>query len=248
MYSRGSIKGRMIQSITWLLQWFPMISAPLGFIPFVELLLLFSHSVMSDSFETSWIVTVRLLCPWDFPGKNAGVGCHFLIWGIFLAQRLSLHLLCWRRFLTAETSGKLPMHNPFPLSMGWTYWLTSNKWNVILGLGYRRLWLPQYFSFLLAVIYSCLLACLLTFCKMLYGYTYMTRTARDLHQQLMRSESLRLMDHRNLILPTTMQVSLKVYSFSQALCNCSLGRDSDPRSPFGDPAKCDPWPTETVRS
>ena len=22
-----------------------------------------------------------LLCPWDFPGKNTGVGCHFLLWG-----------------------------------------------------------------------------------------------------------------------------------------------------------------------
>ena len=21
----------------------------------------------------------RLLCPWDFPGKNTGVGCHFLL-------------------------------------------------------------------------------------------------------------------------------------------------------------------------
>ena len=21
---------------------------------------------------------VRLLCPWDFPSKNAGMGCHFL--------------------------------------------------------------------------------------------------------------------------------------------------------------------------
>ena len=23
----------------------------------------------------------RLFCPWDSPGKNTGVGCHFLIWG-----------------------------------------------------------------------------------------------------------------------------------------------------------------------
>ena len=28
----------------------------------------------------------RLLCPWDFPGKNTGVGCHALFHGIFLAQ------------------------------------------------------------------------------------------------------------------------------------------------------------------
>ena len=35
----------------------------------------------------------RLLCPWDFPSKNTGVGCHFLLQGIFLIQGLNLHLL-----------------------------------------------------------------------------------------------------------------------------------------------------------
>ena len=25
---------------------------------------------------TPWTVVARLLCPWDSPGKNAGVGCH----------------------------------------------------------------------------------------------------------------------------------------------------------------------------
>ena len=28
----------------------------------------------------------RLLCPWDFPGKNTGVCCHFLLQGIFPTQ------------------------------------------------------------------------------------------------------------------------------------------------------------------
>ena len=28
----------------------------------------------------------RLLCSWDFPGKNTGVVCHFLLQGIFLTQ------------------------------------------------------------------------------------------------------------------------------------------------------------------
>ena len=28
--------------------------------------------------------TARFLCPWDSPGKNTGVGCHFLLQGIFL--------------------------------------------------------------------------------------------------------------------------------------------------------------------
>ena len=26
-------------------------------------------------------MSVRFLCPWDFPGKNTGVGCHFLLRG-----------------------------------------------------------------------------------------------------------------------------------------------------------------------
>ena len=31
----------------------------------------------------------RLLCAWDFPGKNTGVVCHFLLQGIFPTQRLN---------------------------------------------------------------------------------------------------------------------------------------------------------------
>ena len=35
----------------------------------------------------------RSICPWDFPGKNTGVGCHFLYQGIFLTQGSNPHLL-----------------------------------------------------------------------------------------------------------------------------------------------------------
>ena len=31
----------------------------------------------------------RLLCPWDLPGKNTGVGCHSLLQGIFPTQGLN---------------------------------------------------------------------------------------------------------------------------------------------------------------
>ena len=34
-------------------------------------------------FETPELQPTRLLCTWDFPDKNAGVGCHFLLPGIF---------------------------------------------------------------------------------------------------------------------------------------------------------------------
>ena len=32
----------------------------------------------------------------DFPGKNTGVGCHFLLQGIFLTQGANPHLLHWQ--------------------------------------------------------------------------------------------------------------------------------------------------------
>ena len=31
--------------------------------------------------------------PWDFPGKNTGVGCHFLLQGVFSTQGMTLQLL-----------------------------------------------------------------------------------------------------------------------------------------------------------
>ena len=41
----------------------------------------------------------RLLCPWDFPGKNTGVGYHFLLQGIFLTQGLNQSVLHYRQIL-----------------------------------------------------------------------------------------------------------------------------------------------------
>ena len=37
-------------------------------------------------FATPWTQPVRLLCLWDSPGKNTGVGCHFLLQEIFPTQ------------------------------------------------------------------------------------------------------------------------------------------------------------------
>ena len=37
-----------------------------------------------------------ILCLWDFPSKNTGVGCHFLLQGIFLTQGSNLCLLIWQ--------------------------------------------------------------------------------------------------------------------------------------------------------
>ena len=47
-------------------------------------------SVVSNS-ATLWTVA---RCPLDSSSKNAGVGCHALLWGIFLTQGSNLCLLC----------------------------------------------------------------------------------------------------------------------------------------------------------
>ena len=58
-----------------------------------------SHSVMSDSFQPHGLPLARLLCPWNFPGQNTGVGCHFLLHSIFPSQGLNPGLLLSRQIL-----------------------------------------------------------------------------------------------------------------------------------------------------
>ena len=49
-------------------------------------------SVVSGSSRPHGRQPVRLLCPWDFPGKNAGVDCHFLLQEIFPTKGSYPHL------------------------------------------------------------------------------------------------------------------------------------------------------------
>ena len=58
-----------------------------------------AHSVVSYSLQPYGLQLARLLCSWDFPGKNTEVGCHFLLQGTFLTQGLNPHLLLDRWIL-----------------------------------------------------------------------------------------------------------------------------------------------------
>ena len=49
-------------------------------------------SVMSDSLQPHGLQPARLLCPWNSPGKNTGVGCHALLQGIFPTQGANSNL------------------------------------------------------------------------------------------------------------------------------------------------------------
>ena len=62
-------------------------------------------SVVSDSVRPHRRQPTRLLSPWDSLGTNTGVGCHFLLQGIFLAQGWNLRLLC----LLCWQAGSLPL-------------------------------------------------------------------------------------------------------------------------------------------
>ena len=42
-----------------------------------------ARSGVPNSLQLHELQPTRLLCPWDFPGKNSKVGCHFLLQGIF---------------------------------------------------------------------------------------------------------------------------------------------------------------------
>ena len=48
---------------------------------------------MSNYWWPHGLQTTRLLCPWDSPSKNIGVGCHFLLQGISLTQESNPCLL-----------------------------------------------------------------------------------------------------------------------------------------------------------
>ena len=55
-------------------------------------------------------VPTRLLHPWNFPGKNTGVGCHFLLQGIFLTQGSNPGLPHCRQTLYPQSHQR----SPFP--------------------------------------------------------------------------------------------------------------------------------------
>ena len=65
----------------------------------------------------------RLLCPWDSPGKNTGVGGHSLLQVIFLTQGSNPHLVHCRQTLPSEPSGKeeLYLQGDVPAEVRWNH-------------------------------------------------------------------------------------------------------------------------------
>ena len=83
-----------------------------------------SRSIVSDSLRPHGLSPARLLCPWNSPGKNTGVGCHSLLQGIFPTQGLNLGLSHCRWILYCLT------HQESPVTMVGTQLM--NKWVALI--------------------------------------------------------------------------------------------------------------------
>ena len=93
-----------------------------------------SCSVMSDSLQPYGLYPARLLCPWDFPGKNTGMGCYVLLQGIFPIQGLNpclLQLLHCRQSLYHWATGEAHM---------FIYPCSIEAWAAIKTVIKRRSW------------------------------------------------------------------------------------------------------------
>ena len=85
-----------------------------------------SGSVMSDSLRLPGVEPTRLHCPWDYPSKNTGVGCHFLFHGIFLAQGWNPGLLCLLYWQTNSLPLSL-LSSPFSSLVLYKFWFTADR-------------------------------------------------------------------------------------------------------------------------
>ena len=70
------------------------------------LLFVLSCSVMSDSLGAHGLHPTGLLCPWDSPGKNSRVGCHFFRQGLLGPGIEPTSPALEARFFTTEPPGK----------------------------------------------------------------------------------------------------------------------------------------------
>ena len=75
----------------------------------------FTDIVVSDSLWPFGLEPTRLLCPWDSPNKNTGVGCHFRLQGIFptcvsCSSCIHCNSCIAGRFLTHWAIGEAPWY------------------------------------------------------------------------------------------------------------------------------------------
>ena len=71
-------------------------------------------SIESDTLWPHGVQPARFLCPWASPGKNTGVGCHFLLQRIFQIHGSNPGLLHCRQILyPLSHQGNFPSEGPY---------------------------------------------------------------------------------------------------------------------------------------
>ena len=76
-------------------------------------------------FATPWIVAcTKLLRPWDFQGKSTGVGCHFLLQGLFPTQGSNPGLSHCRQTLYHLSHQESPVFQYVSLNTGKSFLLS----------------------------------------------------------------------------------------------------------------------------
>ena len=83
----------------------------------------------------------RLLCPWDSPGKNTGVGSHSLLQGIFLTQGSNTGLLYCRQILYQLSYKLLLLLSRFSsVRLCATPWVAAHQALPSLGFSRQEYW------------------------------------------------------------------------------------------------------------
>ena len=94
-----------------------------------------SCSVVSDSFWPYGPYPSRLLCPWNFPGENTGVGCHSHLQGIFPTQGSNLGLPHCRQILNhLSYQGSMISGKSIKICLILTHWYLPRTWK---GISYQ---------------------------------------------------------------------------------------------------------------
>ena len=143
-----------------------------------------SCSVLSDFLRPHGLQPTRLLCPWDFPGKNTAVDCHSLLQGIFPTQGSNPGLPHCRQILyqlSHQGSSEVPQTGGLQPEIHWfshtsTLFLNTRCGQGCLsrGLGHPHSWLPvSVFSHRL--LWAC---CLCSYLRSLFSHSVMSDSLR----------------------------------------------------------------------
>ena len=73
-----------VSCISCIGRWFLITETPGNFVLYVCMII--AHHVCLS--VTPWTLAARLLCPWNSPGKNTGIGCHFLLQNFVLGHAI----------------------------------------------------------------------------------------------------------------------------------------------------------------